>query len=98
MPLRQLKVIIALDGTKPLLSTTVVAPAALLTQANAVNASLLMGADGFPSMLVVQMSCVPSASPSEPALLATEDGRVLTAEGGTPLVLAAALMNWRYGT
>ncbi len=95
---RQLKVIVGLDGiSKPLLSTTAVGPADLLALVTTASASVLMGSDGLPSILVVQLSPapatpdvpvpdpVPVASPS--FKLITEDGRVLTTEDGVPLVL-----------
>ena len=95
--LKPLKVIVGLDGAKPLLSTTVVGSADLLALATGATASLLVGADGLPSLLVVQITSVP-VTPDLPLPdpipmftpgieLTTEDGRILTTEDGRPLIL-----------
>lgn len=96
--LRQLKVIVAVAGAKPMLSTTATIATDDLAQIDTATASLLPGPDGLPTLLIVQLSQAPtveaepqeSSSPPHRLTLTTEDGRVLTTEDGVPLVLPDA--------
>lgn len=94
--LKQLKVIVSLDGAGVVLSTKVAVAADPLALANLASASLITADDDYP-MLVVTLSAAPDLpAPSgrlpEPSIpfsmkLTTEDGRVLTTEAGVPLIL-----------